>query len=191
MRKADEYSNGLLGKRTQLLNSSTRPNLFAVYSGDSGFRELLWTLRLSRDHLHTSNEREADCDLATWRLIDQKLLTNIFNFPKSHYSKKRLATKNNLGGFSKFPPHILNLVEEAAFGGTTSQSSVFFHASKVRRFPCPLVRFFAVIAPRITAMLTWVRHQLNPIVEIQISFYSELWCSGGQLHCVMSLARPS
>lgn len=80
MHNTDEYSNGLLVERTQLLDSSTRWNLFHMHSRGSGSASLYELgYSASQGITYTLQERrEANCDLATWRLIDQKLLTNIF-----------------------------------------------------------------------------------------------------------------
>lgn len=142
MHNTDEYSNGLLVERTQLLDSSTRWNLFHMHSRGSGSASLYELgYSASQGITYTLQERrEANCDLATWRLIDQKLLTNIF-FSKvllpwedSNQRNGRKKSKQESFGsifclkkkkFFYHIWHILTFTARRRFNGTRSQSSDF------------------------------------------------------------------
>lgn len=71
-----------------------------MYSRDSSFFASVHELCASQGITYTLQKKgEADCDLATWRLIDQKLLTNIFS-PQSPVTprKTQLAKGQPVGG---------------------------------------------------------------------------------------------
>lgn len=70
-----------------------------MYSWGSGFVSL-YELGYSASQGITytlQKRREADCDLATWRLIDQKLLTNIF-IPQSPVTPRKTPIKDTRAG---------------------------------------------------------------------------------------------
>lgn len=94
-----------------------------MYSRGSGFASLYELgYPFSQGITYTlQKRREADCDLATWKLIDQKLLTNIF-IPQSPVTPRKTPIKeeqasgknakskeNILVGLSVFSSHLAHV----------------------------------------------------------------------------------